>query len=121
MAQKLMAITKAELIAKLTSSGLDDAQVFEAIRFDDVTDLVKCLYQGTSVDLSSEALLFAEDLLATATSRANLARRLEDDGLPGGLSDSLWLARAAKAKARATASSEAAAIPLGVGASAARR
>ena len=64
MAQKLMAITKAELIAKLTSSGLDDAQVFEAIGLGQ--DLVDEFFTGTVSRLGGVGL---DELAAEVAAR----------------------------------------------------
>ena len=93
-------ITKATFINKLTAVGLDDAQVFEAVRFSGMGDLVSSLFPGVTAVLEPDAEDHAKILLCTAQTRAAFSRRVEDDGLPGGLSDSLWAAGVARKKAR---------------------
>ena len=61
---------------------MDDAQVFEAVQFLNLEDMLTSLYPGVAVDLDDQARGFAEDLLRNAAVHAALARRLEDDGLP---------------------------------------
>jgi hypothetical protein len=99
MAQKVT-VTKDELMIKVTAAGLDDAQIFEAIRFAGLEDFVKALYPCDEVELEPDAEAHAKILLCTASTRAAFSRRVEDDGLPGGLSDSLWAAGVAREKAR---------------------
>ena len=93
-------VTKEQFVLKITAAGLDDAQVFEAVRFTGVDDLISSLYPKTKVTLEGDAMIHAKVLMATAADRASFARRVEDDGLPGGLSDSLWAAGMARERAR---------------------
>ena len=96
----VLSITTAMLVDKITLAGLDDAQVFEAVGFVDLDDMIISLFPGISVNLEPDAEVYAKILLVTAATRADFSRRLEDDGLPGGLSDSLWAAGVAREKAR---------------------
>ena len=93
-------MTKDKLMIKVTAAGLDDAQIFEAIRFAGLGDFVKALYPDVNVVLEPDAEIYSKILLCTAADRSEFARRLENDGLPGGLSDSLWAAGVAKEKAK---------------------
>ena len=95
MAQKVT-VTKDKLMIKVTAAGLDDAQIFEAMRFAGLEDFVKALYPCDEVELEPDAEAHAKILLCTASTRAAFSRRVEDDGLPGGLSDSLWAAGVAR-------------------------
>ena len=101
-----LTISKALLSDKVTAAGLDDAQVFEAVRFVDVMDIISALFPGVTAILEPDAEDHAKILLVTAATRASFARRLEDDGLPGGLSDSLWAAGVAREKARKAEAAE---------------
>ena len=40
-------ITNAMISEKVTAAGLDDAQVFEAVHFADVLDMISALFAGT--------------------------------------------------------------------------
>ena len=96
-------ITKTMISEKVTAAGLDDAQVFEAVHFADVLDMISALFPGVLAVLEPDAEDHAKILLVTAATRAAFSRRLEDDGLPGGLSDTLWAAGVAREKARKAA------------------
>ena len=96
-------ITKTMISEKVTAAGLDDAQVFEAVHFADVLDMISSLFPGVLAVLEPDAEDHAKILLVTAATRAAFSRRLEDDGLPGGLSDTLWAAGVAREKARKAA------------------
>ena len=101
MAHAIVLVISQKMIAdKLTAAGLDDAQVFEAVRFADVDDLISSLFPGITAALEPDAEDHAKVLLVTAASRAAFSRRVEEDGLPGGLSDTLWDANAARERAR---------------------
>ena len=57
-------------------------------------------YPCDEVELEPDAEAHAKILLCTASTRAAFSRRVENHGLPGGLSDSLWAAGVAREKAR---------------------
>ena len=99
-----MLVSQEKLKKYILLAGLDDPLVFEAVRFKGKLDLVSALFPKLIVELTAEADEFADILLRTSAGRAVLARRLEDDGTSGGLSDSLWAAGVARAKAKAAES-----------------
>ena len=106
-------ITKVMIIDKLTAAGLDDAQIFEAVCFKDEADLISSIFPGVAAILEPDAEDHVKILLVTAATRAAFSRRLEDDGLPGGLSDSLWAAGVAREKARKAEAALAVEAPAG--------
>jgi len=89
-------VTISEIKQKIEELGIGDAEVFEAMRFKDGDELVRALFPLRTPTLAFDTKEFVEDLIEKAGERADLARRVADDGLPGSLSDSLWLSRAAK-------------------------
>jgi hypothetical protein len=66
------------------------------MNFVDVDALVAAVFPGRMVLLATVARDYLEDQLAGSSSRADLARRLEDRGLSGGLGDALWAAETAR-------------------------
>ena len=70
MAQFL--VTRAVFARRISETGLDDAQVFEAVRFRDVQDLIKALFPDMGTKLDSEAEILAESLFGTVAVRAAL-------------------------------------------------
>ena len=94
----------------LTDTGLSDPEIFEAMRFESVDDLLGVLSPEGKVDLTTEAGGYLEDQLKGASPRASLARRLESRGLSGGLGDALWAAQAARRRMQAAASRKAASV-----------
>ena len=109
---EILRITTVQLKLKISESGLADDQVFEAVNFSGVDDLVSSLFPKVKVELEAEALIYAQVLLATAATRAAFSRRLEDDGLPGGMSDMLWAAGKAREAARQAEMAELREVPL---------
>ena len=81
-------------------AGLDDPEVFEAVRFRDAEDVLDQLFPGRTCTLSAEADVFVSKLVQDAAARALLARRLAGTEASGGLDDVLWVAKAAKLKAQ---------------------
>ena len=72
MAQ-LLVITEDQLIMKVTAVGLDDPQVFEAVGFVDLDDMIISLFPGISVNLEPDAEVYAKILLVTAATRADFS------------------------------------------------
>ena len=68
MAQLL--VTRAVFTRSMSLAGLDDAQVFEAVRFIDVKDLITALFPDVVTKLDDEAQSLAEAVFSTAAKRA---------------------------------------------------
>ena len=88
--------------------GLDDPQLVEVLKFKNVGEMLDALLPGRRVALTLDAGHYLEDLIKEAAARANLARRLEFQGVSCGLSDALWAAQEAHRKAQEAESSAAA-------------
>jgi len=65
---------------KFETTGLDNPEVFQAIRLNGVEDITQSIYPDAAVELTEEAKLYLSVQLAKATARADFARRLEEDG-----------------------------------------
>ena len=64
--EEILRVTTEQLKLKIVASGLADDQVFEAVNFSGVDDLVSSLFPKMKVTLEDEALIYAKVLLATA-------------------------------------------------------
>jgi hypothetical protein len=107
-----LVISQKMISDKITAAGLDDAQIFEAVRFKDLDDVISALFPGVVAVLEPEAEVHVKILLVTTATRASFSRRMEDDGLPGGLSDMLWAAGKAREAARQAELAELRKVPL---------
>ena len=54
-----LVVTRAAFARRIAETGLNDAQVFEAVRFKDVQDLIKALFPDMGTKLDSEAQILA--------------------------------------------------------------
>ncbi len=90
----------AAVMGAVSAAGLDDPQLLEAIRVEDVDDLLALIYPGRVVEVSEVARKYLETLIADEAARARLSRRHEDTGHSGGLGDARWVAVASRRRAR---------------------
>ena len=67
---EILRVTAEQLKLKILESGLANDQVFEAVNFSGIDDLVSSLFPKVEVELEPEALIYAQVLLATAATRA---------------------------------------------------
>ena len=72
---EILRVTTELLKMKIVASGLADDQVFEAVNFSSVDDLISSLFPKMEVVLEDEALIYAQVLLATAATRAAFSRQ----------------------------------------------
>ena len=62
-----LVISRKMISDKITAAGLDDAQIFEAVRFNDMDDVISSLFPGVTAVMEPEAEDHVKILLLTAS------------------------------------------------------
>ena len=77
----LSSISLVSLKGDLRGYGLDDPELLEVTGFACGQDVLDALYPGRPVALAADAIVYLDRLLLEVSSKARLARRLEDRGI----------------------------------------